>query len=217
MQTDGSTPARRIGPRLAAKPWVRGLGWGVLSLISCIAALLLLVWPIGQLVNLFNAPHPEVLGLWAFAWVAVSGPLTLATARVALGSWPGAHPMAWVVLLIGAVVSAGHIVVLGNWSIARFGFVEPDYLWPTSLLFAVVGGMAVAGFGAQVAPRWAVRAPLLAAGGGVLLCVWIVSANVPGLSDGLQPYSWPLAGWTTAAALYIGAVGVLSLVRLRRG
>ncbi|MEO6058872.1 MAG: hypothetical protein ABIQ05_02705 [Candidatus Limnocylindria bacterium] len=217
MQTDGSTLARRIGPRLAVKPWIRGLGWGVLSLISCIALLLLLVWPIGQLVDLFDAPHPEVLGLWAFAWVAASGPLALATARMTLGSWPRAHPLAWVVLLTGALVSAGHIVVLGDWSIARFGFVETDYLWPTSLLFAVVGGTAAAGFGVQVAPRWAVRAPLLAAGGGLVLGACIVSSNIPGLSDGLEPYSWPLAGWTAAAALYIGAVGVLSLARLRRG
>ena len=217
MQTDGTIPARRTGERLPVKPWIRILAWGVLSLINCIAALLLLVWPIGQLVRLFDAPHPEVLGLWAFAWVLASGPLALAAARMTLGSWPRAHPMAWVVLLMGALVSAGHIVVLGDWSIARFGFVETDYLWPMSLLFAVVGGMAVAGFGVQVAPRWAVRAPLLAAGGGLVLGALIVSSNIPGLSDGLEPYSWPLAGWTAAAALYVGAVGVLSLVRLRHG
>ena len=58
---------------------------------------------------------------------------------------------------------------------------------------------------------------LLAAGGGLVLGACIVSSNIPGLSDGLEPYSWPLAGWTAAAALYIGAVGVLSLARLRRG
>ena len=86
-----------------------------------------------------------------------------------------------------------------------------------SLLFGVIAGVAVAGFGVQVAPRWAVWSPLLVVAGGAVAGVLIILSNVPGLADGLGRHSGPLAVVTVAAALYIGAVGVLSLVRLRSG
>lgn len=196
---------------------LRALAWGILSLSGFIASVLALVWPISQLEQLFGVPHVAALGVWAFAWVLGGGLLALAAARLAFGTWCEVRLGAWLVLLVGAFVSAGQIAVLADWTIARFGYNEWDIPGPTSLLFAVVAGVAVAGFGVQVAPRGAAWPPLLAALGGAALGAAIMLSNVPGLRDGLAADSVPLAGMMAAAAVYIGAVGILSFVRLRRG
>jgi hypothetical protein len=123
---------------------------------------------------------------------------------------------AWLMLLLGALVSAAHVWVVADWSIARFGYSDPDFVGPTFALFAVVAGVAVAGLGVQMSPGWAVWLPFLAMVGGVALAIAIISWNIPGLADGLGRDSGPLAAVTVATAVYIGAVGILSLARLRR-
>ncbi|HET7082203.1 MAG TPA: hypothetical protein VFJ00_00635, partial [Candidatus Limnocylindria bacterium] len=114
------------------------------------------------------------------------------------------------------IVSGASEVILAQWTIAKFGMNESDLVGPMSLLFGFIAGVAVAGFGVQVAPRAAAWVPLLCVVGGAVIGISIILSNLPGLSDGLGRNSGPLAAVTVTAAVYIGAVGVLSLARLRR-
>lgn len=213
--TESSAPPRPIANRLPVAPWVRALAWGLVSLFGFVGVLLALMPPVGQFEQL-GVPHGMALGIWALAWVLVTGMLALLAARIAFGSWPPVLLGGWLVLLVGAVVSAANLWVLVEWSIARYGASDPDYIGPTTGLFAAVAAMAVAGFGVQVAPRWAVWAPMLAVAGGMVLAISILLKNVPGLADGLARDSGPLAVVTVAAALYVGAVAIVSAMRLRR-
>lgn len=214
--TESSAPPRPIANRMPVTAWMRALAWGLVSLFGFLGVLLALMPPVGQFEQL-GVPHGMGLGIWALAWVLATGMLALLAARIVFGSWPTVGAAAWLILLLGAVVSAANLWVLVDWAIARYGASDPDYIGPTMGLFAVVAAMAVVGFGVQVAPRSAVWAPFIAAIGGVVLAISIIATNIPGLADGIGRDSWPLAGATLAAALYIGGVGVVSLVRLRRG
>ncbi|HEY7525579.1 MAG TPA: hypothetical protein VIA82_01960 [Candidatus Limnocylindria bacterium] len=92
---------------------------------------------------------------------------------------------------------------------------DADYIGWTAGLFAVLIGLAVAAFGVFVAPRHAVRWPLACVVFGFALTAVIVAANVPGLSDGINPESWPLAIWLGISALYAGIVTVASVMKAR--
>lgn len=216
MQSESSAPATAITRGLPLPPSVAALAWGLLSFGGFVAAVTALVWPIGQLQQVGVVSHPSSLGVWAFAWVLVSGLLALLAARLVFGEWLDVRPAAWLILLGGAVGSAATVTILADWAIATFGMNESDLIGPMSLLFGVIAGVAVGGFGVQVAPRWAAWSPLLAVAGGVVIGASIILSNVPRLGDGLGSHSGPLAVVTVAAAIYIGAVGVVSLARLRR-
>lgn len=193
------------------------LAWGILSFLGFIATFSALVWPIGQLMSVGLLSHPESLGVWAISWVLGSGLIALAAARVVFGRWLDVSQAAWLLLIVGAIVSAAVEVVLAQWTIAKFGMNDSELVGPMWYLFGFLAGVAVAGFGVQVAPRAAAWVPLLCVVGGAVIGISIILSNVPGLADGLGRHSGPLAVVTVAAALYIGAVGVLSLLRLRRG
>jgi len=214
MQTDLSVPSGVTTSRIEFG--LRALAWGLLSFVGFIATVSALVWPIGRLQEA-GLPHAFTLGLWALAWVLASGVLAFLAGRVALGTWLDVRASAWLVLLVGALLSGAHLWVLADWAIARYGASDPDYIGSTILLFAVVAGVAVAGFGVQVSPRWAAWSPLAAVVGGAVMGIAILLTNVPGLADGLAADSGPLAAATVAAGLYIGAVGILSFARRRRG
>jgi len=214
MQTDSR---RLLVGRLPLAPWMLAVAWGILSFGGFVGAVSTLVWLLGQLQQIVALPYPMNLGIWAFAWVLSSGGLALVAARLVFGEWLAVRPAAWLMLLIGAVVSAATLSILADWTIAKFGMNDSELTGAMSLLFAVIAGVAVAGFGVQVAPRWAAWSPLVAVVGGAAIGVAIILSNVPGLSDGLGRHSGPLAVVTVAAAAYIGAVAVTSLTRLRRG
>ncbi len=202
--------------RMSLPPWIASVAWAILSFGGFVAALAALVWPIGQLQQVGVLSHPSSLAVWAFCWVVASGLLALGAARLVFGQWLDVRWTAWALLLVGAVVSGATETILADWAIAKFGMNESDLIGPMSLLFGVIAGVAVGGFGVQVAPRWTAWSPLIAVVGGVVIGAAIILSNVPGLGDGLGSHSGPLAVVTVAAALYIGAVGVLSLARLRR-
>lgn len=217
MQTERSAPAPPITHRMPLPQWIAALAWAILSFGGFVAAILALVWPVAQVEQVVGLSHPVNLGIWAFAWVLAGGLLALLAARLAFGRWLDVRPAAWLILLSGAVVSAATVGILADWTIARFGLNESELVGPMSLLFGVIAGVAVAGFGVQVAPRWAAWSPLVAVGGGAVIGIAIILSNTPGLADGLGRDSGPLAVVTVAAALYIGAVGILSIARLLRG
>ena len=216
MHTENSAPAPSITRALPLPRWVAALAWGLLSFAGFVGAVSALVWPIGQLTQVGVLSHPSSLGVWALAWVLASGLLVLVAARLVFGEWLEVRPAAWLTLLSGAVLSAATVLILAAWTIAKFGMNESDLVGPMSVLFGVIAGVAVGGFGVQVAPRWAAWSPLLAVAVGGVIGVAIILSNVPGLADGLGRNSGPLAAVTVVAALYIGAVGALSLARLRR-
>ncbi len=191
------------------------MAWAFLSFGGFVAAIYALIWPVGQLEQVGVLSHPSSLGVWAFCWVLASGLLALVAARLVFGRWLEVRPAAWLILLAGAVVSAATVSILADWTIGRYGFFEADLIGPMTLLFAAVAGVAVAGFGVQVAPLFAVWSPLLAVGGAALVGLAVVASNIPGLAEGLGADSGPLAAVTLAAVAYVGAVVMISLARLR--
>lgn len=83
-----------------------------------------------------------------------------------------------------------------------FNVPEAEYVGWTAGLFAVLIGLAVAAFGALLAPKpvigWPVSAVLLGAAG----VAFILVTNIPGLGDGIADDSWPLAIWVGLSGLY---------------
>jgi hypothetical protein len=216
VEKESATAGQTVGYQQHLPPAAAALVWLLISFCGFIAVVALLVWPIRQLEQLVAWPHPASLAVWAFGWVIGGGLVALAAARLVFGAWLEARADAWLLLLGGATMSAAQVGVLSDWTIARFGYNDAELVGPMALLFGVIAGVAVAGFGVLVAPRRAAWAPFLAVAGGVALGLWIIASNAPGLSDGLALNSGTLALVAVAAATYMGGVGVISTARLRR-
>lgn len=215
MQTYVSAPVD-----VAAAPirlGLRTLAWGLLSFVAFVLSFMSLLWPISAIESAVGMPHAAALGMWALAWTIAGGLLAVVGARIVFGTWFEVRIGAWLILVLGALVSAAHLGVLAQWMIGRYGASDPDFVGATFVLFAVVAGVAVAGLGVQVAPRSALWMPMLGVLGGAVLAAMILLMNVAGLAGGLAADSGWLAAVTVVAALYIGSVGVLSFARLRRG
>ena len=213
MQANLSAPSQVGALELA----LRAMAWAALTLIGFAASFVGVGLLASQLEQATGMSHSVMLGLWALFWVPTSSLLALVAARVTVGTPPAVRALAWVVVVLGALASAAHVWAVADWSISRYGFSDPDYIGPTFALFAAVAATAVAGFEVQVAPRRAIWLPFVALVGVAAQAIAIISRNLPGLADGLGRDSGPLAVATVAAGLYIGAVGVISIGRLRRG
>ncbi|HET7082647.1 MAG TPA: hypothetical protein VFJ00_02930, partial [Candidatus Limnocylindria bacterium] len=118
MQTQSSAPVG-IAERRSMPMWLLAVAWGILSFLGFVAALSALIWPIGQLQQVGLLSHPESLGAWAFSWVVGSGLIALATARAVFGRWLDVSPGAWLLLIVGAIVSGASEVILAQWTIAK--------------------------------------------------------------------------------------------------
>jgi hypothetical protein len=134
----------------------------------------------------------------------------LVAARLVLGTWLQPPRVAVGIAVVGIALSAVVNVVLQQWEMTRFGITEPELVGPTAGLFAVLIGLAVAGFSAFVAPRrligWPLGAVVLAFAGVAI----VVLSNLPGLANGIPAESWPLAIWVGLSGVY--AVVVTALV-----
>ena len=214
MTTDADSAV--TSGQLPVALWMRALAWAILSFIGFMLSPYALLWPVAQTESVLGLPHAAMLGLLALAWTIAGGGVTLLGARLVFGVWSEARIGAWSILGIGAIVAAGHVWVTADWIIARFGYSDPTFAGVTFLLFAVVSGVAVAGFGVQVAPRGTAWAPMLGVALGVLLIASIVASNLPGLADGLAADSLALAIVTGVAVAYAAGVAVLSVRRLRQ-
>jgi hypothetical protein len=190
------------------------LSWGLLSFFGFVISFSVLIWPVGQLQQA-GVDHAATLGAWAFLWVPTSSAGALIAARLTFGAWPAVRPSAWLIVLIGMLVSAAHFWITADWAIARYGYSDPEFVGPVFGVFALVAAAAVAGFGIQFSPRWAVWSPFLALATAVFIAGSVLLESLPGLADGLAPDSWPLAIATVAAAVYIAAVALASVARLR--
>lgn len=180
----------------------RGLAWASLSLVFFVAALFAAL-PLLAAVNLvWDAPHLAEMAIWSPVWGILSILGVLLAAQVALGAWLRPPPIAIGIAAAGLGLSAVVNVVLQQWEMTRFGITEPELVGPTAALFAVLTGLAVAAFGAFLAPRRLIAWPMAAVVLGFLGVAVIVASNLPGLSDGIAAESWPLAVWVGISGLY---------------
>lgn len=150
------------------------------------------------------------MAAWSVVWGGLSLIGVFMAARLAFGSWLPLHPVGLSVAAIGIALSAIVHVVLQQWEIARFGVPEPEYVGWTAGLFAILIGLAVAVFGAYLAPKQVIGWPLTAVLLGSAAVAFIVLSNILGLSDGIADDSWPLAIWVGVSGLYV--LGVAGLV-----
>jgi hypothetical protein len=180
----------------------RGLTWAALSFVFFLAALLAVLPLIAAVRLVWDAPHLAQMAAWSPTWGILAVVGVLVAARLALGAWLQPPPGAIAVAAVGIALSAIVNVVLLQWETARFGYIEPDMVGPTAGLFAVLIGLAVAGFGALVAPRRLIGWPLAAVLLGFIGVATIVGSNVPGLANGIAPESWPLAIWVGLSGIY---------------
>ena len=195
-------------PSLGAAAWV----WAFLSLVWWFASLGLAL-PLATYLPDFSD------GLrWDLAVVlAMSGGLSLVGVWLlgrALLRRPLARPgVGLVVPIAGIALAIAEELALHAWAESRFGYYDSELIWWTAGLAPLVVLTAVASFGVFVAPAAAVAPPLvglLLAVGGVL---FVVVSNVPGLADGIDPGSWPLAIMVGLATAYAVAAAAFSLRR----
>lgn len=191
----------------------RGLTWAALSFVFFLAALLAVLPVVAAVRLVWDAPHLAQMAVWSPIWGVLAVLGVLVAAQFALGTWLRPPAVAMGVAAIGIALSAIVNVVLQQWETARFGITEPELVGPTAGLFAVLVGLAVAGFGALVAPRQLIKWPLAAVLLGFAGMAIIVGSNVPGLANGIAPGSWPLAIWVGLSGVYALAVAGLAVRR----
>lgn len=180
----------------------RGLTWAALSFVFFVAALLAVLPFTAAAKLVWDTPHLVEMAAWSPIWGVLSVLGVLLAAQLALGAWLRPPAVAIGVAAVGIGLSAVLNVVLQQWETTRFGITEPELVGPTAGLFAVLIGLAVAGFGALLAPRRLIGWPLAAVVLGFLGVAIIVASNVPGLGDGIGAESWPLAICVALSGLY---------------
>jgi len=192
----------------------RGLTWAALSFVFFVAALLAVLPFTAAAKLVWDTPHLVEMAAWSPIWGVLSVLGVLVAAQLALGTWLRPSPVAFGVAAFGIGLSAVLNVVLQQWEIARFGITEPELVGLTAGLFAVLIGLAVAGFAALIAPRRLIGWPLAAFALGFVGVAIIVLSNVPGLRDGIAAGSWPLAICVGLSGVYALVTGGLVLRRL---
>lgn len=126
-------------------------------------------------------------------------------------------PMAVIVPAIGVVLAIGVELALEDWARVHVGadYYDPDFIGWTAGLPQSLVLTAIAAFGTLVAPRGAMHAPMACLGLAMLLVSFIVVTNLPGLGDGIEPGSWPLAILIGLAAVYAVACFALAAQKIR--
>lgn len=141
---------------------------------------------------------------------AISG--ALATAIGATGAWVTARlfsdvAVKWTVraaawLLIGVGVASAAAGALASWAVARFAYVDPDYVGVTLALPVTVMVVVVGSVVRSTTAGGIRRASTILVFLGAAACTGIAVLNLPGLRDGLRSESWGLAVAGGAALLY---------------
>jgi hypothetical protein len=180
----------------------RSLTWAALSFTGFVASLFAVLPFIAGMELVWNAPHLAQMGAWSLVWGVLSALGVLVAARLSFDSWIRPRPLGIGILAVGIGLSAILNVVLQQWEILRFGITEPELVGLTAGLFAMLIGLAVAAFGAFLVPRQLIGWPLAGVVLGFVAIALIVVSNIPGLSDGIAPESWPLAIWVGLSGLY---------------
>ena len=106
---------------------------------------------------------------------------------------------------------------LHEWAEARFGYYDAEMVcWTAGLSLALVA-LAVATFATQVAPRSSALPPLLAQVAAATIVALIALSNVGGITNGIEPESWPLAILVGLAAAYATGAVVIGVKRVLAG
>jgi hypothetical protein len=195
-------------PQPPAAP-ARGLTWAALSVVFFVAALFAILPLVAAVRMVWEAPHLAEMALWSPSWGILAMLGVLLAARLALGTWLRPSATAIGIAAVGIGLSAVVNVVLQQWEQLRFGITEPELVGPTAALFAMLVGLAVAGFAAFLAPRRMIGWPVVAVALGFIAVAVIVGSNVPGLRDGIGADSWPLAIWVGLSGIYALVVAAL--------
>ncbi len=137
----------------------------------------------------------------------------LAAGRLAFGTWP--RPTVGQLLLPAAGVAIAMAVELAlhEWARVHIGMYEFDHVMPTAILPWVTILAGLSAFAALIAPPGAAVPPLLgswlAAGAAILITL----SNAPGVMDGIELESWPLAILIGIAMAYAVGVAVAATQR----
>lgn len=189
----------------------RGFVWAILSVSTFAGALYATVGLLSLVHRFVDPPHLLDLTLLSIIWGALSLAGVVVGGRLVLGAWLPVRWSALTVAALGIGLSAAVSVALNQWQVERFGYPDPDLVGWTFGLFAVLVGVGTAGFGVFIAPPRARIWPMLATSAGMALTLLIVAVNLPGLADGIERQSWPLAVLIAASGLYAVGVGMLGL------
>ena len=193
-------------PFHAAAAWV----WAFASLVWWFASLALAL-PLATYA-------PELGGSWDLAKVlGVNGVLSLVgvwlLGRGLLHQSLRRPRVGMLAPVVGIGIAIAEEVALHGWADARFGYYDSELIWWTAGLSPTLILTAVALFGVLIAPRGALAPPLfglaLAAAGVTLIFV----SNLPGLVDGIDARSWPLAPLVGISAAYAVAAVVIGVRR----
>lgn len=205
-------------PMSRAAPWL----WAALSVMAWIASFFA-AFGIVAGAGTFGPGAPDVSGMRIelAALLGLHGILAaagvLAAGRLAFGRWPTVDRRATAVALIGLSLAMAVELALHEWTEARFGYYDWEMVgWTAGLSLAVVA-LAVATFGAIVAPRSGALPPLLAQVVATTLVGLIVLSNVGGIPGGVEPKSWPLAIFVGLSAAYAAAAVVIGARRVSAG
>jgi hypothetical protein len=193
----------------AARPWL----WAALTIVGLVVAFLAaFVVAVAVVARaIFPDAGAGTLRLDLAGFLLLSGAFgigaVLVAGRVAFGSWVDARPRHIVLPAIGVALAIGLELGLHEWARLSIGYYDWDFIgWTAVLSFAVVV-MAVAWFGVLVAPPAAGAPPRIGLGLSAILVLLVVASNAPGLGDGIESRSMPLAILVGLAAMYaIGAV-----------
>ena len=198
----------------ASSPWAP-VGWTVLSsfLFGVSSMAIFVVNTVIRLVT--DVPHLVEMAEWSVVWGGLSLVGVLVAGRVAFGHLPRVGLPAVILAGTGIVLSAIVHVALQQWTIARFGYYDPEFVWWTAGLFAVLIGLATSCFAVFVAPPGAQVWPLAFVIVFAAATTFIVLGNLPGLGDGIEPESWPLAIWIGLSGVYAALVTIASVLRAR--
>lgn len=190
----------------SSAPWL----WAGLSLVAWFVSLFVAVPLAAPVVG----ANPTETVRWDLAvLLGINGLLSMAATfvigRRIFGSGVAARSADLVVPVIGIVLAIVVELTLHEWARVHIGHYDWDFVgWTAGLSFMVVL-CSLATFGVLVAPRGAVAPPLMGVGLAATLVCLIVVSNVPGLGDGINPESWPLAVGVGLSAMYaIGCVVV---------
>ncbi|HLY36078.1 MAG TPA: hypothetical protein VKU35_05155 [Candidatus Limnocylindria bacterium] len=183
-------------------PWlwaIGSLGWWLASLYATL-----------PLVAAF--PDAVRVGLQPLIWGAAAIGGTLAAGRLVFHRW---LPVAWwhvAAAACGLILAGLEAAALRDWSVARFGVFDSDYVGPTAGLFALTVASSVASLAVFVAPRRSSLPPLLAVVAATLLSGVVVATNAAGLGDGVGAGSVALALLVAASGGYTLVVAFAAVV-----
>jgi hypothetical protein len=205
-------PTSRVAPwlwaALSVAVWVASffVAFTVLAGASMIG---LLVPDVGGL----RTELAVLLGLYGI--LAASG--ALAAARLVFRRWPAVGARDAIVPLIGLALAMAVELGLHAWTTSRFTYYDWDMVGWTALLSFMLVALAVATLAVLVAPRGSALPPLVAQVAGAMLVGLIVLSNVGGITDGVEPESWPLAILVGLSAVYAAVVVVIGARRVSTG